>query len=91
MWTAGAGLALSIAMLSPVKTQQLLPDGSRTPWQRIPNAWDLHRTLDTSFGARIIEGLQLTAGAFIGTCIILLLAVAVRWCFPRARRYPSYW
>ncbi|KAK9816386.1 hypothetical protein WJX74_002587 [Apatococcus lobatus] len=74
----GAGLALSIAMLSPVKTQQLLPDGSHTPWQRIPNVWDLHRTLDAGFGARIVEGLQLTAGAFIGTCIILLLAVAVR-------------
>ncbi|KAK9861588.1 hypothetical protein WJX84_000125 [Apatococcus fuscideae] len=87
----GAGLALSVAMLSPVQTRGVLPDGSFAPWQRVPNAWDLHRTLDAGLGARMVEGLQLTTGAFIGTCVILLVAVSVRWCQPGGRRYPSYW
>ncbi len=50
-----------------------------------------NRTLDASLGARMVEGLQLSAGAFIGTCIILLFAIAIRWCQPGGKRYPAYW
>ena len=88
---AGAGLALIVTLLSPVKVQTVLKDGMPVPEPQVPNTWQLHRTLDVSLGARMVEGLQLTTGAFIGTLIILIFAIGIRWLQPGGKRYPSYW
>ena len=80
-----------MSLLSPVKPCAVFSDGTTEPWWRIPNAWELRRTLTGSLGARIVQGLQLSTGAVIGTCLILLTAILVRWSLPKAKRYPSYW
>lgn len=87
----GCGLALIVTLLSPSKPCSLYADGTAEPWWRLPNAWELRRTLDGTYGSRIVQGLKLSTAAVIGTCIILLIAVLVRWCLPKAKKYPSYW
>ncbi|KAK9861591.1 hypothetical protein WJX84_006733 [Apatococcus fuscideae] len=90
----GCGITLIVSLLSPSKPCSIYKDGTAEPWWRTVNAWELRRTLEGSLGARIVQGFQLSTGAVIGTCVILLSAIIVRWCLPRGKKYPpypSYW